>query len=800
MKKEIFPIIGMHCASCKILIEKMVSEVEGVVNVNVNFATEKMSIEFDESKVAIYDLKSAVAKAGSYKLIDNAKGEIVLASPKQANKINALDHHHDHSSMLKKEEYQKLKKTVLYVGTASIPFLILMILMVLSSLNIIEMNTMFLGEIMIEKFDYKINLLFLVQFLIATPIIFLGGSQIFESAISALKAKAANMDSLIALGTFTAWAFSTIITFIPRLFDSLGDHEVDTFFEAGVFIIFFILLGRLLEARAKGQANDAIKKLLELQAKEATVLRDGKEVRVSLSEVVTGDLIVVKPGEKVPVDGKIIDGASTIDESMVTGESLPAEKTVGSNVIGSTINKSSTFTFKALKVGSETMLSQIIKLVEEAQSTSAPIQKIADKISGVFVPTVIMFALVILIFWTLFAPILGIVGENMNIIQLGVYIATTVLIIACPCALGLATPTAVMVGTGKAASLGILIKDAKALELAHKINVIVLDKTGTITQGEPKVTNYYFEGKDENHFLKLAKEVESKSEHPLSKAIEVFALEKISEESLQIKNFKNLEGMGVFANTKDGKKILIGNKKLMNEFNIKISKGISVKAEDFKNSGNTIVYFSLEDSAIGIFAIADTIKDSSIDAIKSLHNLGITIIMLTGDNPKTAQNIAQEVGIDHFIAEVLPAEKADIIKKIQQDKDLWLGIMDLPSQRVVGMVGDGINDAPALAQADVGIAMGTGTDIAIEAGDIVLVNGSLNKVLDTVILSKATLRIIKQNLTWAFGYNILAIPLAAGILYPSFGILLSPVVASAAMAFSSVSVVLNSLRLKRFKR
>lgn len=800
MKKEIFPIIGMHCASCKILIEKMVSKLEGVANVNVNFATEKMSVEFDESKVSINDLKSAVVKAGRYKLVYNIEGEMVLASPTDAHNIEHINHHmqkphHDHAAMLKKEEYEKLKKTVWYTGLSSIPFVFLMILMILSSLKIMEMDTMFLGEIIIEKLDYKINMLFLIQFLVATPIIFWGGRQIFESALSALKSKAANMDTLIALGTFTAWSFSSIVTFLPSLFDSLGDHELDTFFEAGVFITFFILLGRFLEARAKGQANDAIKKLLELQAKEATVLRAGKEIKIPISEVIKDDLIIVRPGEKIPVDGEIIEGISTIDESMVTGESMPSEKSVGSKVIGSTINKSSTFTFKAEKVGSETMLSQIIKMVEEAQSTVAPIQKLADKISAVFVPIVILMSVLSLIFWVLIAPALELVDAEMSIIQLGIYIATTILIIACPCALGLATPTAVMVGTGKAAGHGILIKDARALEIAHKINIIVFDKTGTITRGEPKVTDYYFEKEDENYLLKLAKAIEVKSEHPLSNAIKAFALEKIGEGTIQINNFKNLEGKGVLAETADGITILIGNMKLMEEFNIKISNEILVKAEEFKDKGKTIAYFSLAKAAVGLFAIADTIKDSSIDAIKKLHELGITTIMLTGDNQKTAQNIAKEVGIDHVIAEVLPADKADIIKKLQENLDFGFRI-DLPNQRLVGMVGDGINDAPALAQADVGIAMGTGTDIAIEAGDIVLVKGTLDKVADTIILSKATLRVIKQNLAWAFGYNILAIPLAAGILYPGFGILLSPVIASAAMAFSSVSVVLNSLRLK----
>ncbi len=794
MNKQIYPIIGMHCASCKNLIEKMVSKVGGVKAVNVNFATEKMTVEFDPTETNLEEIKTAVSKAGSYKLVDNMEGETVLASPPEAKKVKGSKEkthdqhnsggHHDHASMLKEKEYIKLRNKVITIGITIIPFLVIMVMMLLKSFGIIEFSHAPFGYLEFSQFDYEINLFFLLQFILATPILFWGGSQFFSSAWSALKAKSSNMDTLVALGTTTAWLFSSIVTFAPTVFSTI---DVDVFFEAAVFIIFFILLGRLLEARAKGRANDAIKKLFELQAKKATVIRKGKEMTISVDQVVKNDVIIVKPGEKIPVDGEITKGKSTIDESMVTGESLPITKEVGDKVIGSTINKTSTFQFKAEKVGKETILSQIIKMVEEAQGTTAPIQKLADKISSVFVPIVVTIAVTAFIFWLVVAPSIGLTDDIQSTFQFAVYIATTILIIACPCALGLATPTAVMVGTGKAAGKGILIKDAQALELAHKIDTIVFDKTGTLTKGQPEVTDFELaSGLDKTEVFEIAGSIEKLSEHPLSNAIVKYVEKEsvIKEES--VKNFSNIEGKGVKAEF-NNKNVLIGNLRLMQENNIQLDKHLENTARTFTKEGKTTIYMSIGNKLVAIFALADTIKEQSKKAIKELHNAGIKVVMLTGDNKETARTIANQLNIDDVIAEVLPKDKADKIRELSSEKS------------VVAMVGDGINDAPALAQADIGIAMGTGTDIAIESGDIVLVKGTLDKVVETIDISKQTLSIIKQNLFWAFGYNVISIPIAAGILYPFFGIVLSPIIASAAMALSSVSVVLNSLRIKTRK-
>ena len=799
MNKEIYPIIGMHCASCKLLIEKMVSKVDGVESVNVNYATEKMVVEYDAEIVTQQDLKEAVGKAGSYKLIVDGKGNSVLADPNKARQIeegNRGDSHHDHAAMLKQEEYQSLKRKVQMVGVATIPFVIVMLRMLGALVSGQQMNHAPLGMVSIDQFGYELNLFFFLQFILTTPILFWGGSQFFSSAWSALKARTANMDTLIVLGTLTAWVFSTFVTFFPGIFGEIGN---DVFFEASVFIVFFILLGRLLEARAKGQASDAIKKLMQLQAKDAHVIRNGEEVTVSIDEVSYGDIVVVRPGEKVPVDGEITKGKSAIDESMVTGESLPIDKGEGDKVIGSTINKTGSFQFKATGVGNETVLSQIIKMVEEAQGTTAPVQKLADRISGVFVPIVIVIAILSFLFWLTIASVFGITGEY-NQWQIATFVATSVLIIACPCALGLATPTAVMVGTGKAAGRGILIKDAQALEMAHQVDTIVFDKTGTLTKGEPEVTDFVmmegversslFDGQlgedaGEEGFRKLilsyAAAIEDGSEHPLSFAVESFALAgggKIN--GIKIDDFENVEGKGV-RGTANGKRVAIGNQRLMEDEGVEWNEDLENRIKELSSKGKTVVSMAVNGKQIAIFAIADTVKDDSADTVNALHRLGIKVVMLTGDNDQTARKIADELKIDEVIAEVLPHEKLDKINKLQE------------SGRKVAMVGDGINDAPALAQADVGIAMGTGTDVAIEAGDIVLVKGTLNKVVETISLSRATLRVVKQNLFWAFGYNVVAIPVAAGLLFP---VLLSPVIASAAMAFSSVSVVLNSLRIK----
>jgi len=791
MKKEQYPIVGMHCASCKQLIEKMVGKLPGIDTVNVNYASEVMTVSYDEKIVSLDDIAKAVQSAGGYELIATAHGA-TLASPPEAEKMHAMQgmnmDHKSHASALKKEEYQKLKKTVTWVGIGVLPFLALMIEMLFKFGSSAEMMALPLGDITFTGSSYRLHVLYLLQFLLATPILFLGGKQFFVSAWRALKVRSSNMDTLIALGTSTAWVFSTLVTFVPSIF---GDVTSDVFFEAAVFIVFFILLGRLLEARAKAKTSDAVKALFALQAKEAVVIRNGEEVKIPVSEVKKGDTIVVRPGEKVPVDGVISSGASTIDEAMVTGESIPAEKKVGDTVIGATINKTSTFQFTAEHVGSETMLAQIIQMVEQAQGTTAPIQKLADKVSSIFVPFVIGVAIIAALFWYVVAPMLGLVSPDTSVLQLAVYIATTILIIACPCALGLATPTAVMVGTGKAAAKGILIKDAEALEKAHSIHTIVFDKTGTLTNGTPEVTDVLFaENQQDTDVLSYAYAVEHLSEHPLSDAIADFALQQIgTQERHDVVDFTAKEGRGV-SGMIENKQVLLGNKRLMDEAHITLDATLLTKANSLIEDGKTTIFMTIDGVHVAVFALADTIKDEAKKAIASLHQMGIRVALLTGDNQRTAEAIAEQLDIDTVIAEVLPAEKAQKIQALQAEQ----------KGNIVAMVGDGINDAPALAKADIGIAMGTGTDVAIEAGDIVLVKGTIDKVIETIQVSKMTLRVVKQNLFWAFGYNLVAIPIAAGILYPAFGILLSPIIASAAMAFSSVSVVMNSLRLKMIKK
>lgn len=784
MFTKIYPIIGMHCASCKMLIEKMVSKVPGVEEVSVNYAAEQMKVVYDENKVSIQDLIAAVSSAGSYRLIATNSDEGVLADPEQARKINQhheRSNHHEHATALRQQEYLLLRKKVLVVALMSVPFFVLMIYMILALVGLVAMPISPLGYLQIEKLNYQIDLFYLCQFLLATAIVFIGGKQFFQSAWSAFRFRSANMDTLIALGVSAAWLFSTLVTFMPNLFSNL---KVEVFFEASVFITFFILLGRLFEARAKGQASDAISALLQLGAKEATVLRDDKEIKIAINEVVVGDVVVVRPGEKIPVDGKIISGSSTIDESMVTGESMPVEKNVGDQVIGATINKMGSFKYQATKVGEDTLLAQIIKMVREAQGSTPPIQKLADKISAVFVPFVVLISILSFVFWSLVAPSVGLVGAGVSSLQLAVYIAITVLIIACPCALGLATPTAVMVGSGKAARQGILIKDATALEWANQIKKIVLDKTGTLTKGEPAVVDWQLaENQDKDEILRLAYAVEHLSEHPLSLAITSYAKKNNLNTDLKVENFQSLVGLGV-SGMVGGKKILLGNEKLFIDQQIDIDI-FSKLANQWKNNGQTLVYMALNNRAVALFGLADVVKDEAKESLAKLHEMGITTVMLTGDNKVTAQAIANQLGIDEVIAEVMPQNKANIIKQLQKT-----------IKGKIAMVGDGINDAPALAQADIGIAMGTGTDIAIETGSIVLVKGSLKKLVETVELSQMTFGVIKQNLIWAFGYNIIAIPVAAGLLYPTFGLLLSPIIAAAAMAFSSISVVLNSLRLK----
>ncbi|MCA9379819.1 copper-translocating P-type ATPase [Candidatus Dojkabacteria bacterium] len=805
--KKTFDVLGVHCASCKSLIEKNVKKLDGINLVNVNFASAKMMVDYDEKKVSLEEIAKAVASAGTYKLVKN-DDEIVLASPgemqrsphmKEVEKPKHRESGHNHAEMLRADEYKLLKKKTIFVGIANIPFLFVMITMIVNQSEMMS----YLGMVDLENFGISLNLDWVLQFFLATFVLFWGGSQFFKSAWTALKNKSANMDTLIALGTFVAWLFSAVVTFLPQIFT---DIEAEPFYEAVGFIIFFVLLGRLLEAKAKGSANQAVKKLMEIQAKDASVIRDGKEVKVPINEVLIGDIVVVRPGEKIPVDGVITEGMSTIDESMVTGESMPVEKSIGQNVIGSTINKSSSFQFSAEKVGKDTLLSQIIKLVEDAQMSSAPIQKLADKISAIFVPMIVVISLVVAMFWLLIAPQLGILGD-ISSVQLAIYIFATILIIACPCALGLATPIAVMVATGKAATKGILIKDAEAFELASRVETIVFDKTGTLTKGEVEVVETVlvenFKSKNnlldylrmdewnEEAMITLSAVLENNSEHPLSEAIVKSANDKkLNFDKIKVESFKNHEGKGVSGIVK-GKEIVIGNEKLMDKFKINskdtLDSDIQAKLEKYRNEGKTIVTVAYEQEIVGYFALADALKPEAKKLISQIKAKGINVIMLSGDNEQTAQAIADNLGIENVIANVLPQEKSEVIQRLKNEED----------GKIIAMVGDGINDAPALTLADVGISMGTGTDIAIESGDIVIVGGKIEKVLEVLEISSKTLRIIKENLIWAFGYNIIAIPIAGGLLYPFIGLLLSPVIASVAMAFSSISVVLNSLRLRR---
>lgn len=741
MKNEIYKIQGLHCASCKILIESFLTKLNGVNNVSVNYSSGDMQIEYDEKKISIEEIKKAVDSLGEYTLLlENTNVDI-----------------------LKKKELSNLKHTLIFLLFATIPFLFLMVWMLLEMMNMVSPLEKVLGMLG----DW--NVLYLIQFVLTTLILAIGGKQFFISAWKALKQKTFNMDSLVALSTLTSWIFSSIVTFFPQLFSK----EVNVFFDAAVFIIFFITLGRWLEAKARYKTNEAVRDLLKLQAKEAIVIVNGEEKTIPIESIVVGDILLVKPGQKIPVDGIVVEGMSSVDESMISGESMPVEKDIDTKVIGSTINLTGILKFKATKVGKDTLLSQIIRLVQEAQNSQPPIQKLVDKISGVFVPVIMIISVITFVIWLL-------LGKD---IQFATYIATSVLVIACPCALGLATPTAIMVGTGKGAKSGILIKDIQALENARNIQVVVFDKTGTITVGKPQVVNAKYYG-DEINSKGIAYALEKNSEHPLGVAVAEFS--KIKEKIPTISNFRNIEGSGVKGNIND-KEIHIVNPRYASTV-VKVSKEIREYIDIQEKEGYTIA-IQIEDKGItAIYSLADKVKDDSKTAIQKLHSIGIKTVMLTGDNNVTAKKIAQEVGVDQVIAEVLPQEKDKVIQDIKEE---YKGI--------VAMVGDGINDAPALARADIGLAMGTGSDVAIDSGDVVIVSGSLLKVVDTINLSKQTMKVLTENLYWAFGYNVIAIPIAMGTLYLPFGILLSPIIASVAMAMSSVSVVSNSLRLRHIK-
>ncbi|NWF93273.1 MAG: copper-translocating P-type ATPase [Syntrophaceae bacterium] len=749
VEKVFLPIQGMTCASCVKKVEKALGSLKGVIQVNVNLATERASVEYVPGAVGIADFKKAVQDAG-YQLLEVKVGDSTLREEDIVEK----------ERVAREAELSKLKLKFIAGALLLGPILILMY-----------------GASPLERWlGLSRGMNFFIQFLLATPVQFWAGWQFYVGFWKAAKHKTSDMNTLIAVGTSAAYLYSLIVTFGPHLIMVKG-LMVDVYFDTSAAIIVLILLGRLLEARAKGKTSEAIKKLIGLQPKTARVVRDGNELDIPVAEVALGDIVVVRPGEKIPVDGIVREGYSSVDESMVTGESLPVEKKVGDSVIGATINRTGTFKFEATRVGKDTVLGQIIRLVQEAQGSKPPIARMADVIASYFVPVVILIAIVTFFVWYLFGPHPALTYAFLNFVA--------VLIIACPCALGLATPTSIMVGTGKGAENGILIRGAEALETAHQLNTIVLDKTGTLTKGEPSVTDVISSEKfTESEILTLAASAERGSEHPLGEAI----VKKAKEEDLNLfnpKDFHAIPGYGIEASI-DSKRILLGNLRLMEERGLVLNRW-SAKAEHLSIEGKTPIFLAVDGEIAGIMAVADTLKENSKEAVKALHRMGLEVVMLTGDNRRTAEAIARQIGIDRILAEVLPEMKAEEVKRLQSEG------------KKVGMVGDGINDAPALAQADVGIAIGTGTDVAMESSDITLIGGDLRGIVTAIALSKATIRNIKQNLFWAFAYNTILIPVAAGALFPFFGILLNPIFAAGAMAFSSITVVSNALRLRRFK-
>lgn len=731
LDKVDFDVSGMTCSACAASIEKALNNLPGVSKANINFALETLTISYSSNQVSVSEIKKAVDNLG-YELIEKQKDQ------------EKIDH--------KEDQLRKLTKLFIFSAILTFPLLWTMV-----------------GHFSFLSFIYMPEILMnpWLQLALATPVQFFVGAQFYRGAYKSLKNKSANMDVLVVLGTSAAYFYSIFLSFEWMQAGSVGHAEL--YFEAAAVIITLILLGNLFEERAKGRTSQAISKLLSLQAKVATVLKDGKEIEIPIEEVVVGDTIVVRPGEKIPVDGEIISGQSAVDESMLTGESLPIDKAVGDSVVGATINSNGSLQIRARKVGKDTALAQIVKVVEEAQGSKADIQRIADKITGVFVPVVIGIAVITFFAWYLII--------TPNDFRSSLIPTISILVIACPCALGLATPTSIMAGSGKAAEMGILFKGGEHLENTQSIDTVVLDKTGTVTEGKPKLTDVIIEDNyEEKQVLQLLASAENLSEHPLALAI-VLGVENRDIDLVAVDEFEALPGFGISALIKENK-ILAGTRNLMKSRDIKVNSKTEAIMEDLENDGKTAMLVAINQEVAGIVAVADTIKDTSKQAIKRMHKLGLTVIMLTGDNQRTADAIASQVDIDEVIAEVLPDQKSDKIKDLQN------------KGYNVAMVGDGINDAPALVVADIGMAIGTGTDIAIEAADVTLMRGDLNSVADAIIMSKKTMRNIKQNLFWAFIYNTVGIPIAAAGL-------LAPWIAGAAMAFSSVSVVLNALRLQR---
>ena len=739
---KVLKIEGMTCASCAKSVEKATKKLAGVTEASVNYATEKLVISYEPAKVKVSDIKKAVEKAG-YKAVED---EVTVDSDKER----------------KENEIKALWKRFIISSIFTIPLLY------------ISMGHM-MGAPLPMFLDPMMNPLnfALVQLILTIPVV-IAGRRFYSVGFKTLFKGSPNMDSLIAIGTGAAVVYGLFA--IYKIMNGDASYAMHLYFESAAVIIALITLGKYLESVSKGKTSEAIKKLMGLQPKTALVIRNGKEAEISIDEVEVGDIIVVKPGEKIPVDGEVIEGITSVDESMLTGESIPVEKHAGDPVIGASINKNGSIKYKATKVGKDTALAQIIKLVEDAQGSKAPIAKLADIISGYFVPIVIALSIISGLAWYF-------IGGESATFALTIFIS--VLVIACPCALGLATPTAIMVGTGKGAENGVLIKSGTALETAHQIQTIVFDKTGTITEGKPKVTDVVStNGITEVELLQLTASAEKGSEHPLGEAI-VRGAEEKGLKFKKVDTFNAIPGHGIEV-TIEGKNILAGNRKLMVDRNISLE-SLEKDSNRLAEEGKTPMYVAFDNKIAGIIAVADTVKENSKRAIELLHNMGIKVAMITGDNRRTAEAIAKQVGIDIVLAEVLPEDKANEVKKLQAEG------------KKVAMVGDGINDAPALAQADIGIAIGSGTDVAMESADIVLMRSDLLDVPTAIQLSKKTIKNIKENLFWAFGYNTLGIPIAMGVLHIFGGPLLDPMIAGAAMSLSSVSVLTNALRLKRFK-
>ena len=758
MKKDFFDITGRTCSACANRIEKGVKKLPGIQEVSVNLLKNSMMVSYDETALNRDDIIQSVEKAGYGASVKEETQKSQVSSNTGAEKKDAA-----------KEQYKLMKKRLFWSAVFTIP------------LFYISMGHMFGWPLPqgLLGMENAMNFAF-TQFLLLVPILFIN-SHYYKTGFRTLFEGSPNMDSLVALGSGAAVVYG--IYAIYKISYGLGHMDMqmvdsfmmDLYFESAGTILTLITLGKTLEARAKGKTSDAITKLMDLAPKVARVERNGKEMRIPVEEVQAGEIIIVKAGESVPVDGVVLEGNSSVDESALTGESIPVEKHEGDTVIGATINKTGYFKMRATKVGNDTALAQIVRLVDEATSSKAPIAKLADKVSGVFVPIVITIAIVSTVVWLL-------AGYGL---EFALSIGIAVLVVSCPCALGLATPTAIMVGTGRGATNGILIKSAEALETAHSLNTVVLDKTGTITQGKPVVTDILTEkGKKEEEVLQIAASLEKLSEHPLAEAI-VAEAKKRRINFLPVEDFKQIPGQGISGNI-NGKVCLAGNSRMMNAFRVSNDKLVRL-GEQLADNGKTPLFFSYGGKMVGVVAVADVVKPTSKQAIQELSSMGIEVVMLTGDNKKTAQAIQKQVGVDRVVAEVFPEDKEKEIRRLQEQG------------KKVAMVGDGVNDAPALARADVGIAIGAGTDVAIESADFVLMKSDLLDVSTAIQLSKAVIRNIKQNLFWAFIYNIIGIPIAAGVFYLAFGLKMNPMIGALAMSFSSVFVVSNALRLRWFK-